>query len=95
MSASTRARRIAGTFAVMAAMAWGGGVGPAVGASAQSDIALQEVSGGRGMASLFCIGCLTSLFVAGGGSPFNMALAALLMPEFTGACTIICYQAVS
>lgn len=95
MSASKRARRIAGTFAVMAAMAWGGGVGPAVGASAPPDLALQEVSGGGGLASLFCIGCLAALFVEGGGSPFNMALAALLQPEFTAACTIICYQAVT
>ncbi len=95
MRASKRARRIAGTFAVVAALAWGGGAGPSAGASPPPDIALPEVSGGVGLASLMCIGCLSALIVAGGGSPFNMALAALLQPEFTAGCAIICYQAVT
>ena len=95
MSASTRARRIAGTFAVIAAMAWGGGAGPSPAASAPPDIALAEVSGGGGLAAFFCIGCLTALFVGGGGSPFYMALAAVLQPEFTAGCAIICYRAVT
>lgn len=97
---SARLRRRGGFLVTLGAVAallgaGAGSEGPVEPAPAAEVATLTGSGGADTLRRLGCVGCIATIYMAGGGSPLGIITLGVFRPDAIVACATLCYMAVT